>query len=168
MTAPMGGYRDRLITESLFRLVRTSLLDVLGWNAPGRANRPLTVRSTPVGAAEEVPLNTLVVSAEDVAGENIEIGSHAAEDTHPHWVDFYAENDDVGAHLIGDVREILRGKLAGRSAPVLDVYDWDQATPPLLFSCLLERIRSDRAHGFTRAHEAHWYACEVDVVDEVD
>lgn len=167
MPGPMGGRRDRLIHENVFRLVRDSLND-LGWGDAGRAHRPLSVRITGVGPQEEVPLNTLVVSAEDTSGEGIELGSFASEDTRPFYVDFYAENDVIGAHCIGDVREILRGKLAGRVAPVLDVYDYDVDPPELLFSCLIDEVTTDRAHEYSRPHEAHWYSCAFIVLDEVD
>lgn len=168
MPGPIGGLRDRLIHESLYRLVRDALLDNLGWGAPGRAHLPLNVVRTPVDPHTDVPLNTMTVTPEDIAGEPYELGSHASVDTHPFWVDFYGENEDVAGQVIGDVREILRGKIAGRTAPVLDVYDFDLATPVVLFSCVLEDVRTHRAHEVTRAHEQHWRAVSVDVVDEVD
>lgn len=168
MALPIGGLRSRLIHESLHRLVRTILED-LGWFAAGRSHLAINVVPEAVDAHREVPLNTLAISAEDTSSEDLELGSLLSADTTTYWIDFYAENEAVGTHLMGDVREALRGKHAtiGRTAPVLDVWDYNLATPVVVFACSIDNVVSDRGHGFTRAFERYWFALRLDVVDDV-
>lgn len=166
MTIYVGGLRARLIHDSLYNMVKTGLTD-LGWFTAGREHLPLSTRSTAVQNDEEISLNTLVVSSEDTISKDDEMGSDMAEHRTTFYVDFYAENEVVGKHLIGDVRDILAGRMpsVGRSAPILPVYDYTQATPPVITTCELEDILVDRAHDFPKAFQKYWFACRVVVVD---
>ncbi len=163
--APAGGLRDRLILRALYDLVEDILI-TLGWFDAGRQHLAINLIGRAVDDHEVIPLNTLAVSAENVDSEDAEIGSLLEVQQHPYFIDFYAEDDAVGASLIADVREGLKGKLAGRTGPVLDVFDTTLATPALAFSCILEDVTTDRAHGFTEEHRRHWYSCALVVVDE--
>ncbi len=167
MPAPAGGLRDRLIFTALYELVQ-EILDTMGWFDSGRQHAPINMVGEAVDVHDSIPVNTLSVSAESVDSEEAELGSLSEEQRHPYFVDFYSEDDSVGAALIGDVREGLKGKLAGRTGPVLDVWDDTLATPALAFTCVLENVVSDRAHEFTDAHRKHWYSVSLDVVDDVD
>lgn len=167
MPTPAGGLRDRLIFTALFETVE-EIISTLGWLDSGRQHLPINLIGRAVDEHETVPLNTLAVSAEGVDGEDGEMGSLLEEQRHPYFVDFYAEDDAVGAHLIGDIREALKGKHAGRTGPVLHVFDSTLATPALAFSCVIENVVSDRAHGFTEEYRRHWYSVSLDIVDDVD
>lgn len=163
----IGGLRDRLIHDALYRLVE-EILTTLGWMNPGRQHAPINLVPVAVDEHDEIPANTLTVSPEDVDGTDAEMGSLLEERRTGYWIDFYAEDDAVGKDLIGDLRDALKGKMAGRTGPVLDVFDTTLATPALAFSCVLEGIRTDRAHGFTEAHRRHWFELALEVVDDVD
>ncbi len=166
MPPPLGGVRDRLILDNLFRLIVDSLT-TLGWFDAGREHGTIYPVPKPVDDHDEIQFNTLAVSCGDTEIEYGEIGSFLEIRRTPWWVDFYAESDAVGKHLIGDVRDIIGGKLAGRTAPTLDVYDYRLATPSVVFACELDEISDDRARGFTQEHRRHWYECSFTVIDTV-
>lgn len=162
----VGGLRVRLINDSMFQMVKGGLAD-LGWFDIGRRHRPIDLLAEPVRWDEEVQLNTLSISSTDVSDDELELGSDAAENRHSFYVDFFAEDDSIGKHLIHDVRDILRGKIhaIGRNRPILTVYDYTLATPPALFICEIENVLVDRAHDYPRPWQRHWFSARCDVVD---
>lgn len=166
MSIYVGGLRARLIGDSLFEMVRASLV-ALGWTGTNRQHLPLNFVRDQLDSDVEVPLNTLGVSEARVDDVDLEMGSNYTEDRWSFYVDFYAENDAVGRHLIHDVRDILRGKIPsiGRSRPVLEVVDYTQAATPTAFVCQLERIEVDRAVDFPQPWRRFWFSARVDVVD---
>lgn len=166
---PVGGIRARLIADSFYETVRGSL-EQLGWFDVNRRHRPVTLITRPNDWDESVETNAIAITCEDSTDISIELGSGLTEDRWEFSVDLYAEDDDVGVHLTNDVRDILRGKLPsiGRTGPVFSVYDYRQATPPILFTCEIERVVVDRAHGFTKLWQQHWWAVRCDVIDAYD
>ena len=166
-----GGIRDRLIRDAVATTVRQALTD-LGWFGPGRAHLPLLWRDNPVTEIDvEVPLNTLAVFVDDMNADEIELGSMYSEERHDCWADFYTENADLGKHVIGDVRDILRGKhpSIGRTAPVIPVYDVTQDPVPAEPAFILEvdRVEAERVGGrdTSRPFEQFWFVCSFQVVD---
>jgi hypothetical protein len=163
-----GGLRDRLI-EMAVRRVITEGLQALGWFSEGRAHAPIHVVAEPVDTDREVPANTLAITPDPFSSELIEMGSELSEDRRFYYVDFFAENTGVGRHLIGDVRDLLRGKMpgAGRSRSNLPV--WDPRTPDATtpaFVADIEGVIVEEAREGTRAHQRHWFMCRFEVVDE--
>lgn len=166
MTTIVGGLRTRLIKDSAFQVVQASVA-ALGWMDTGRRHTPVTFRATPVPFDEQVPFNTVSVAAAGMRSEEAEMGSNLSDDTHTFYVDLYAESDDLGTHLIYDIRDILRGKMPsiGRGAPVLPVSDYNHATPTVIFTCQIEDVMVDRANDFPKPWQRYWYVCRFDVVD---
>lgn len=162
-----GGLRTRYIQYSFYRMLNDALAD-LGWFDSGRDHLPINPVASDIPADQEIPRNTLAVSWGDYAYTDIELGSTLAEHVHIGYVDFYAENDSVGSHMIHDVAAILAGRLTaiGRNGPTLQVYDYTLTTPALLFTCTLEDIVVDKAQNFPRDWQRHWWACRFSVVDE--
>jgi hypothetical protein len=168
-----GGMRQRLIKDSLYNMVHDSL-DALGWFDAGRAHIPINMISKPiddegrpVGEGTPIPQNTLSLVPGDLDDEEWEMGSALAEHTWIFYVDFYAQNDAWGLHLIGDVRDILAGRHPdiGRDRTNFPVYDYRQATPPIEFYCDIEEVIVDRAQDFPKPWLKHWYVCRFMVVD---
>ncbi len=162
------GRRDRLIQESAYRMI-VDALGTIGWFDAGRNHQPILAQSAPVDEHVEIPVNTLTVVMEDSPSSDLQMGDNAQSFAHSFWVDFYAENDAVGRQLIGDVRYILQGlhSAAGRNFSVLDIYDYDQATPAVLFRCGIQDVVTDRGHDYTQAHRKFWFTCRFDVEDDV-
>lgn len=163
----VGGLRERLIHDSMWHMIHDSL-DALDWFDVPTQHGPVTMVADPVDFNDAVELNTISVAETDSRSEGAEMGSNLEDDTTTFYIDFFAENDSLGKHLMGDVRDILRGKIhhIGRSAPVLAVYDWQVDPPrPVLFYCDLEDIVRDRAHNFPNTWQRHWFTCRVDVID---
>lgn len=161
-----GGLRHRLIKDSLFNMIHDSL-DMVGWFDSGRNHLPINMVARQVPDDEEIPLNTLSLSSGDLDEQEWETGSMMAEHTWIFYVDFYAENDALGSHVIGDVRDIVAGRFedAGRTRPNFPVYDYRDATPPIAFYCDIEEVLVDKATDFPRPWQKHWYACRFMVVD---
>lgn len=166
MTVYVGGLRARLVRDSLFYMLRDSLT-ALGWFTSQASHQPVTFVTEPTQADQAVPLNTLALADDDVGGEDIEMGSGLAEQSWTFFVDFYAENDPIGLHLIRDVKDLLEGRMGsiGRSRPTLIVKDWTLATPVPVFVCQIEDVRTARAHDFPNAWKQHWHTCSFTIVD---
>jgi hypothetical protein len=166
MTTIVGGLRARLIRESLFQMIEEALTD-LGWFASTRPHLPLTFRSGQVDQNTQIALNTAALWDENTADEDAELGSNLTEERGVYYIDFYAESDPLGRHFISDVKDILRGKFTSidRDDPSFDVYDYTQATPPVITRCQIEEVETGHAHGFSHPWMAHWYSCQFVVVD---
>jgi len=125
MTDYVGGFRYRLIHESLFQMISDSL-DQLGWfdGQPGRENVRIVPEALPLQV--EIPLNTIALVDLDMSDTDDEMGSNLSETRWTFYVDFYAADKSIGIHLINDVRDIMKGKMSsiGRISPSFGVYDY--------------------------------------------
>lgn len=166
MADPAGGLRDRLITDSFAAMLKAALT-TLGWFAPSDRHLPIDFRTVPYPEGAEIPLNTFVVSREDVNGTDAEVGSNATEDRHVMWMDFYAEKRGLAQHFIGDVRDICRGKHAdaGREEPVFEVRNVHEDGATVLFFCDVEDVQVETSHGGGQPHERNWMAVTCDLVE---
>lgn len=166
MATYVGGLRARLIHDSLFYMLRDGLR-ALGWLTAGPSHAPITFLAEPTQADQEVPINTVALADDDSRGEDLELGSNYAEQRWTFFVDFYAENDPIGLHLIRDVKDLLEGRMPsiGRTRPVVYVYDWTLATPAVIFACEIENVSTARAHDWPQAWLKHWHSCTFTVVD---
>lgn len=162
-----GGVRDRLIGQSLYELVLSTLTQ-RGWLTPNANRRDIVPTPTPIDAWREVQLNTLAVFLDSIDGEEAELGSNASNDSHLGVIDFFAESEAVGVQLIGDLRASLEGRLPviGRTAAILPVYDWRDATPPLLFYCDIEDVKRDRSPESRDPWRQFWMTLTFALVDE--
>jgi hypothetical protein len=166
MTTLVGGLRVRMIRESLYQMLHDSL-DQLGWFNTNRKHAPINFPSDPADRDEQIPLNTLSVSVEDMTDRETGLGELEVEEEVTYYVDFYAENDAIGLEMIHDIRDILAGRhlAAGRSRPQFDVYDYRQATPPVVGVAQIEDIFTDKARDFPKPWLKHWHACHFKVID---
>ncbi len=162
----VGGLRARLIRQSIFQYVYDGL-DELGWFDPTRPHLPVTFESKAQDTEEEIRLNTAALSDENDAESGWELGSNMTENSWQFYIDIFAESDALGLHFIQDVRDLLRGRFTsiGYDRESFDVYDYRQATPPVLFICSIENVDVDKAHGFLKPWLQHWYGCAFEVVD---
>lgn len=155
-----------MVFESFARMLKAAL-DELGWFDPDRAHAPIIWRTSIVPEAEEMPINTLAVASEDSSGVGIEMGSGLSEDRSAVVIDFYAQNDALGRHLAGDVRDLLRGKMPPiRDHPTFMVYDWRDEPPTPLFYADIEDVRLDRAHGFDAPFRRHWFSVMAEIIED--
>jgi hypothetical protein len=162
-----GGLRARLIRDSLEELVRSSL-DALGWFDAGRQHAPIRIIEEPNDWDEPIEFNSISVSGGDLVDAELELGSTATEDTWTYYCDCYMEDESVAIAISGDIREALRGKLPdiGRTGPVMDVYDFRDDPPDVIFTCELQNIIVDRGRGFSQPWLRYWFTVRVEIVDE--
>lgn len=167
MTAVQGGLRQRLIKDSFYNLINDGLAD-LGWLTPSGTRKTVTMRAEPLRSDEEITVNSVIVSVDDLQETTLEMGTNGVVGEWVFYVDVYAENESLGVHLIGDVRAILSGRLAsiGRDHSTLPVLDYRMATPSQIFYCELEDINVVRAQGYAKSWQRYWWSCQVTVVDE--
>jgi hypothetical protein len=166
MTIIVGGLRAQLIRESIYQCLHGSLSN-LGWFDPGRRHKPISFPGVTETNENEIPINRIALNDEDNFGFDLEMGSTAVETRWTYWIDFYAENDSLGKHVIYDVRDILGGRMSsiGRSDASIAVYDYTIATPAEVFKVQIEDVVVDKAHDFPKPYQKHWYACRFTVVD---
>jgi hypothetical protein len=161
-----GGLRDRFIFESFAAPLRAAL-DDLGWFDAGRKHKPVLFSTEAVGLSTPIPVNTIVVSTEDIDADPGELGSNLTEDRVIAWIDVYAEDDSIGRHLSGDIRDILRGKMPSISIedPGFMVLDWEQPDPkPELFFVDVEDVMLDRSPNPTA--QRHWFQVSCVLVED--
>lgn len=167
----VGGLRARLVKESLFNMFHDAL-ESLDWFDSGRQHQPVTMRSFEVPDDEEIPLNTVVLIDEDANAVEIEMGSRYSEHRWTFYVDVYAESDAMGVHLAHDVKDILEGRMPtiGRSSNTFDVIDYtaDAATPIVIAYAEIDEVSVQKAHGFPKPWQRHWYSVPMLVTDFYD
>lgn len=169
MTTYVGGLRARLVHDSVFAMLRDALA-TLGWFDASANHSTITFNAEALPPDIEVPLNTMALADEDEQGEDLELGSGLQELRWQMWVDFYAENDTIGLHVIRDVKDILEGRMPsiGRGRPTVDVYDYTLATPVVVFAADIEDVRTDKGRDFAQPWLRYWRACAFTVVDTYD
>jgi hypothetical protein len=167
MSGVVGGLRARLVRESLYRMIHTSLTSLDWFNTVNRKHLPVTFNSDPVKDVNSVPLNTAALTDFDSDDDESEMGSLMTEITWRFYVDIFAESEALGLHFARDVRDILQGRMAsiGRTTPDFAVYDYQQATPPVLFYCQIEGVKVDRPENFTKPYDRFWYTVRFDIKD---
>lgn len=166
MAQIVGGLRARLIRENLYQQLDTAL-DGLDWFNTANPNEPITFVSKQFDAEEEIEINTVVLTSDQDQSTGFEMGSNFTEFTWDFFVDFYAENDSLGLHLIRDVKDLLADRFTGYTFSSFPVLDLREPTPPTLFYCQIpiETIDTDRAYGFVKSWQQHWYSCSFQVLD---
>lgn len=166
MTIYVGGLRSRLVKDSLFNMIEAALED-LGWFDTGRQHAPITFRSYPYDEEEQVAVNSLALSDEDLVVLEQELGSIFAEHDWQFFIDFYAEDNALGVHMAHDLEAILAGRMPsiGRASPNFPVYDYTLATPEVIAWCEIEDVVVDRARGFPKPWQKFWYVVSFNVLD---
>ena len=161
-----GGMRFRLIRDNFENMLRVSLAD-LGWFDSGRSHAPVSLVSKPVDFNVEIKPNLIGISPEDMSGTELELGSNLEELRWDYYIDVFAESDAVGLHIVGDIQDILKGKMPsiGRSRPNFSVLDLAAASPSHLFYCHLEGVEFGRQRNFGKAHMQYWWTLYVAVID---
>lgn len=147
---PVGGWRDRLIWESCHRTLHAAL-EALGWFGQlGTPSKPIPSIEWATKRKEDderIPENFLVLSAEDINGEEAETGSALSNDEIEMWLDFYPVDDALGRHVMGDVRALLLGKMpdvgfAGAGFAVVDLRPGSDTYEEELFWVDIEGVNS--------------------------
>lgn len=161
MAALSGGTRYRMTLESVAQDIR-AFLATEGWFDSGRQHEPIVVVDEYPDDKDEVAANTLAFSMGDTFTRPMELGSQGENLSIPMFCDFFAENDGLGRHLIGDIYQHVQ------TTKVIDVLDYDQATPTVEFSVAVrenttEMRKPDRA---VNAWQKHWFVCSFLVEDE--
>lgn len=164
-----GGLRARLIKDSVFNTVKDALTE-LGWFDPGREHLPVTLLPEPLDDDVQIRPNLVSLDDDAILSTEAEMGSNMANHDWDMVFDVYAESDSLGQHLAIDIRDILQGRFStiGRRAPVINVYDYTQATPVEIFKCELENVSYDRARSATKSWQKHWFVVFFTVLDSYD
>lgn len=169
MSTYVGGKRRRLIKDNLFNLLQ-SCLDDLDWFSTTRKHRPVEIVNSMVDNSVEIKPNTIGLSAEDLLNDPLELGSGLEDNIWSMFVDIFAENENVGLHLAGDIYDILRGKMSsiGRMDPSFEVMDLSLATPVAIFTCQIENIEFARNRDWAKPFNKFWWTVAFDIVDSYD
>ena len=156
-----GGLRDRMILESVLRDIE-AYLTTLDWFDAGREHKPITIIDEYPAETDEVPLNTMAFSFGDISTVANELGSPSETMYVPIYIDFFAESDGLGRHVIGDIHTHVakQGQFT--------VYDYSQAIPPAEFVVQVNDGSIDKRKP-TRAVNAwqkNWHVISFVVLDE--
>lgn len=162
----VGGLRDRLIRDSVWHAVDGALA-ALGWYVPQTSRSPVQLLAEPTMEDVEVPINSLALGDTVNQDTPAELGSGLAEYRWDMHVDIFGENDSISLHLVGDVAAILQGRIPsiGRSAPVIEVWDYTLATPVVVFVVEVESVQTARSSGFSEPWRRFWRSCTFVIVD---
>lgn len=164
----VGGLRARLLKESLFHMINDSLAQ-LGWFDAGRQHQAVTFRAHAVDDDETITVNMVALADEDLVSDEIELGTLLSEHRWTFYVDVYAENDSIGIHLSHDIKSILEGRMPaiGRGNNRLMIIDYTStsATPSIIAYADIDEVSVQKAHGFTKPWQKHWYSVPMLVTD---
>ena len=158
MPEVLGGIRDRFIIESVTNAI-SDALSALGWFDTDRWHAPIRLVDEYPDENIDVPLNTLAVSIDFALDDFLELGNDGREVVTSFYLDFFAENDAVSRHLIGDIYEFLR------TSQMLDVYDYRETPPVHLFKVEVEGIERERPSRVVTPWQQHWMTLSFDVRD---
>lgn len=153
-----GGLRDRMIFKSVMDAIVGELTSI-GWFDSGRQHRSINVvDSFPEG---EVKMNTIAFSQQIGWGDPLELGSKAEDHVAAMFVDFFAESDSLGQHLIGDVYAFLR------EMPILSVYDYreDEPRTPAFSVEVQDDVEVRKPTSAANRWQKNWYVCAFGVED---
>lgn len=153
-----GGLRDRFIQDSVFEQVNTALT-TLNWFALDAIHTPITVVYSYPDDQDPVQKNTLAMSTGNAMSEYVELGSLTHAKSSFLFFDFYAENESVAQHLIGDIDHFLMKN------PTLDVYDYENAKA-VLFQIQVEDTNIGRATRVTQPWQKHWVTLTLQIEDD--
>ena len=160
MATLVGGKRDRMIIESVLQ----SAIDYLtsqNWFAGGRYHEPIVVvdEFPDENDPAEVAPNTLAFSHQFSTGEDLEMGAKTESHFITLFFDFFAENDAVGRHLIGDLYEWAKIN------DVVPVYDYSDVGDPLEFYVTMDGDMETRKPNATNNWQKHWHVMSFTVRD---
>lgn len=166
-----GGKRERMIWMSVWSMISDNL-DALGWLtdpvAAGYDRAPVTIPWGGFPDGEPITPNGIAVMPEDVTYTGLETGSTASQRNRVFYADIFAEDHAVGINLRGDISSILRGEYPsiGRDRNIVEIYDFDLATPAVVAVMDIENVSDDRSKGGTEPWERYWYSVLFTVEDE--
>jgi hypothetical protein len=145
-------------------------LDALGWMDTDRYHKPVKVTGTQIDNSIEIQPNVIGISTETSLNQEWEMGSGLEHNVWTFFLDIYAENEDVGIHLAGDLYDIIRGKMPsiGRSLPEIPIYDLTQATPTELFICEFDNVDIGRSRDWMKPFNKFWWTVGFDVSNYYD
>lgn len=165
-----GGIRDRLIRDAAAKLLVDALTQ-LHWFDPANA-APLTFVDHAVAPGSQVELGTMALTMDDVPlDDEIELGSNFTEYRYAMFVDLYGWDQDSARQAIGDVRDILLGKMPGIGAafPILDVYDTTGGAPgpDPAFQLNIQAVHANPGlRDVTKPWQEFWFECSFELVEE--
>jgi hypothetical protein len=162
----VGGVRHRLVHDSVHAQVAQAL-NLLGWLDQGRYHKPINLVDKPTHW--NVPVRPNTVALDFVGSDHFEaeLGSRLTSEVIVSYVDVYAENDSLGAHLSGDIRDWLRGRLQATPGGTFPIYDYRQgATPPVIGFMDIRNVSSLR-NAATNAEVwmRHWFRVRCEITD---
>lgn len=168
MATLRGGLRDRMILESILQAVKSDLT-TQGWldatvfdTVPGsREHRPFTIVDEFPDENDEVQVNTLAFSFSDAMGRDGEMGSQLEEHGMNIFIDFFAESDAVGRHVIGDIYAYIKEQ------GTFPVFDYRAATPPVEFNVAVEDgVEKRKPSRAVNPWQKHWHLLAMRVTDD--
>lgn len=164
----VGGFRDRMVDESVFQHVKQGLT-LLGWFDADRNHKPVTFTTELFDEPERIEPNVIVMSGDSIFSEDAELGSSGTFDTTEYWFDVVAESDALGRQITGDIRTLAKGQFPalGFDKPVIELLDWSHATP--VAEGWLEVVGTvryrNRNHVVATSPARHWWTALVEVED---
>ena len=158
----VGGLRDRMVLESIVRNLSAHLTS-LGWLATTRQHSPITIIDEyPDETNEDVPINTLAFSYGDVTSDPLELGAFSEEIFSPIFIDFFAESDALGRHVIGDLHTHV--KKQGQ----FTVYDYtqDPVTSEFVVFLVDDSITKRKPGRAVNSWQKNWHVLSFVVYEE--
>jgi hypothetical protein len=154
-----GGLRDRFVIESVQEQL-VAELTTLGWFSMDDAHTPITLVYEFPAENDTVAINTLAMSTGDSDSDYVELGSLTFQKDFIFYCDFYAENDAIARHMMGDIEHFFQKN------PSLDVYDYENAKA-VLFQAQIAEMFISRPVRVTQPWQKHWHTFSVTIEDEL-
>lgn len=154
-----GGLRNRFVRESIFEHVNDELT-VLGWFTMDPVHQPLLVVYAFPEEEDPVEVNTLSMTTGSSSVDYTEMGSLDFARYGVYFFDFFAEDDGIGMHLIGDLEDFFK------RTPTLEVYDYENAKAVLNTVELTADVDVRKPTRITQPWQKFWYTLSIGIEDD--
>lgn len=160
----VGGLRLRLLHDSVHDHLE-SALTALDWFDPSRSHVPIRLLAKPLRWDVPIEPNMITISFDEARAEEVEVGSDLTTGTLTAYIDIYAESDSLGVDISNDIRDLFRGRLVA-THPTVGIYDYRQATPPIIGYATVASVISLRNDAISQElWMRHWFRVRCELED---
>jgi hypothetical protein len=124
------------------------------------------LQAEPANWKEPIEPNLIALDMTAVSVAEVEVGSWLTADTTIAYVDIYAESDALGTELSNDLRDVLRGRAGLNVNGTIPIYDYRQATPPVIGHVAVTDVSALRATAAAQEPwMRHWFRVRCELID---
>lgn len=159
-----GGIRMACIQYSFYNMI-SEALQTRGWLTSIAGRKDVKLIMGQLDPREAIKPNIIAISFEDVDYSDWETGSNLTEDRWSVFFDIFAENEDIGLQIAGDIYDMLRGKMPSIDMSNTFFQVQDYQTDEDIFTCEIDLVAIQRVRDPEKQHNKYWWVVGCEIVD---